>query len=310
MRSHCVFEDQEFEKTREWMIRFARPLDLARWNYHFEGKDKGSVLSCLEQFQNEDGGFGHGLEPDCWNPMSSPIQTWTALGILDEIDVAVHPMIERIKKYLMSGKDFRDGRWMAIIPSNNNHPRAPWWSFSEESLNQWGYNPTASIAGYLIKHSDASSNEQRFGIKIASEAIDSFMHLEGPFDMHLLRCHSELAKNLFEKNIKDISMKTYVEKLIHSMVESIEQDESLWKTTYCAKPSQYITSKESIGYKEMHHLVTKEVEFIKNARCDDGVWDIPWRWGMFDVEFEIAKTWWKGSLAISNMLFLKSFDIK
>jgi len=62
----------DFQSIRRWMYRNARPLDLARWQYHFENGGKDSVLKGLSVFQNEDGGFGHALEADSWNPNSSP----------------------------------------------------------------------------------------------------------------------------------------------------------------------------------------------------------------------------------------------
>lgn len=65
--------NQALKKARTFIYRNARPLDLARWQYHFEGGSKEAVLTTLAAYQNEDGGFGHALEPDSWNPNSSPI---------------------------------------------------------------------------------------------------------------------------------------------------------------------------------------------------------------------------------------------
>lgn len=54
-----------FEKSGKFMYRNARPVDLARWQYHFENGSKENVVKILAEYQNEDGGFGHGLEEDC-----------------------------------------------------------------------------------------------------------------------------------------------------------------------------------------------------------------------------------------------------
>ncbi|MFA6693930.1 MAG: hypothetical protein WCS44_03750, partial [Bacillota bacterium] len=62
-------------KARNFVYRNARPLDLALWKYHFEAGGSDAVVEALSHYQNLDGGFGHALEPDCWNPNSSPIQT-------------------------------------------------------------------------------------------------------------------------------------------------------------------------------------------------------------------------------------------
>lgn len=55
---------EAFEKARKFIYKNARPLDLARWQYHFENGSREAVLQALQVYQNEDGGYGHGLEPD------------------------------------------------------------------------------------------------------------------------------------------------------------------------------------------------------------------------------------------------------
>lgn len=39
-----------FEKARAFIYRNARPLDLARWQYHFEGGSKEAVLTALAAY--------------------------------------------------------------------------------------------------------------------------------------------------------------------------------------------------------------------------------------------------------------------
>lgn len=60
--------NQDFDAIRRWMHRNARPLDLARWQYHFESGSAEAVLQSLSAYQNEDGGFGHGWRPTAGIP--------------------------------------------------------------------------------------------------------------------------------------------------------------------------------------------------------------------------------------------------
>ncbi|MGN0675876.1 MAG: hypothetical protein ACI4KG_08980, partial [Oscillospiraceae bacterium] len=121
----------EFENSRQFVYRNARPLDLARWQYHFENGSKESVLHALSFYQNGDGGFGHGLEPDFLNPNSTPMATWTATEILSEIQLndKNHPIVAGILHYLESGADFdtEHNQWMNTVPTNNDYPHAVWW---------------------------------------------------------------------------------------------------------------------------------------------------------------------------------------
>ena len=95
-----------YEQARNFIYKNARPLDIARWKYLFENGSEEDILIALSVYQNEDGGFGNALEPDYWNPNSSPVQTWVATEIIKEINLndKNHPIIQGILNYLSSGK--------------------------------------------------------------------------------------------------------------------------------------------------------------------------------------------------------------
>lgn len=155
-----------FEKSRRFIYRNARPLDLARFRYHFEGGNREEVLTALANYQNEDGGFGHALEADSWNPNSSPIQTWVATEILREINFTdkTHPIISGILKYLESGKDFSGYFWYTTVKSNNDYPHAPWWHTESDSTCHNDYNPTACLAGFSIRYAEKGSELYRLAV--------------------------------------------------------------------------------------------------------------------------------------------------
>ena len=93
------------EAAARFVEQHARPLELAQYRVFFAEDDSNEVVKALLPFQNADGGFGHALEPDNWNPDSTPITTNDALlrlydaGALDlNSDTA-----KRISQYLLSG---------------------------------------------------------------------------------------------------------------------------------------------------------------------------------------------------------------
>lgn len=159
---------EAFEKARDFIYRNARPVDLACFQYHFEGGEKENVLNALSYYQNNDGGFGHALEPDCCNPNSSPVQTWAATEVLRKIGFADKDnlLIKGILKYLESGVDFdKDhNQWLNVIPSNNDYPHAIWWGYGQNG-SDFKYNPTACLAGFIIKFADKESSLYKKGCK-------------------------------------------------------------------------------------------------------------------------------------------------
>ena len=109
-----------YNEIKTWMYRNARHVELCLWQYFFEDGDKKAVADALLSYQNEDGGFGHVLEPDNWNPNSTPTSTDHALGLLRLVgfEDMEHPVYQGIWKYLEAGKDLADYGWRFTVESN------------------------------------------------------------------------------------------------------------------------------------------------------------------------------------------------
>lgn len=298
---------KDFMEISKWMYRNARPLDLCRFNYHFEGSSKDKVVSILYAYQNPDGGFGHALEPDAWNPNSSPIQTWVATEILEEIELSDpnHAMIKSILRYLRSGVDFENNRWLNTVASNNEYPRAPWWTHRPEAIYNLDMNPTASLIAFVIKYD--TTDFYQVALDIAREAIEQYLQGEYLKDMHELCCYSTLYHALSIKNVETIDMVSLKVKLLKNVNALIEVDTSKWKTEYSCKPSQFINDPNSMFYKDNSKTVNDEIDDLINYRNTEGIWDITWDWGSYPDVFPIAKKWWQGNLIIKNLLFLRNF---
>ncbi len=299
-----------YKKTRIFIYRNARPLDLARWQYHFEGGLKEAVLVTLAAYQNEDGGFGHALEPDAWNPNSSPIQTWTATEILREINFTdnTHPIIQGILRYLASGKDFEGKNWYNTVRSNNDYPHAPWWHTDSNSTCHHSYNPTACFAGFIVRFADRDSDLYRLGCRIAKEAYDAYSGQDLLGDMHTAACYIRLWQYCEETGMVDvIDLTALKERLREQVQHNMTKNTAEWETGYICKPSQFFNTRSSIFYADNRDIADYECEFIIKSQLEDGSWNIPWGWNGYLEEWSISKNWWKGNGAILNMMYLKGF---
>ena len=303
--------NQTFNKARAFIYRNARPLDLARWQYHFENGGREAVLTALAAYQNEDGGFGHALEPDAWNPNSAPMQTWTATEILREIAFtdAAHPIIQGILRYLENTDDFNSHYWYANVKSNNDFPRAPWWGFSDDPKHRCNaYNPTACLAGFIIRFADEKSELYKLGRRIAQEAYDAYIQNDLLSDMHAAACYIRLWQYVTEKggiDVFDVAELHLRAKLREQVKHSITRNTAEWETGYICKPSQFFYDRDSIFYPDNKQIADYECEYIVKSQLDDGSWPIPWGWADYPEEWAISKNWWKGNGAILNMLYLK-----
>lgn len=281
------------EKIIYYLKHKARPLEKAMYLYYFETGSKEKVIQELSSFQNEDGGFGHGLEPDFLNPNSNPIASWKAGKILDGLDLdKEHPMIQSLIKYFINTKD-KDG-WMYhfTIKSNNDYPHAPWWYYEGHNKVS-GYNPTISILGFLHKY----LNHKDPMFKDIEKEIDQGIHylMENEIsEMHELVCFNEF----YEYSCDQIDCSNIRQRLLYLNTKAIEQDSTKWMSDYCSKPTQVFVSMHSPGAKEMMDLIHEEINLTLKNRNQDGVFDINWSWQQYLDDFKIAEKIWMGIIAL------------
>lgn len=297
-----------FEKAKTFMYRNARPLDLARFQYHFENGSKEAVMNVLSYYQNEDGGFGHAVEADCWNPNSIPLHSNAAGNIIREIDYedAKHPVIQGLLKWYAGGEHFNGKCWAITVESNNDYPHAPWWHTESVSSCHTDYNGTAQIAGFIARYAEKDSECFKLGVRVANEAI-SALSSDGISDKHTCACYMRMAE-LFEKGkvTEYIPFGELKEKLHKSINQLIDTDISKW-SGYACRPSCFIDSKESEYYPANKDIADYECEHIVKTQLADGSWEIPWQWEDYYDEWVISKNWWKGQVIIENLLYLKGF---
>lgn len=298
-----------FEKARSFMYRNARPLDMARFQYHFEDGGKEAVMRALSYYQNEDGGFGHAIEADCWNPNSTPLHSNTAGNIIQEIDYedAENPVIQKLLGWYTSGACFNGKSWNMTVESNNDYPHAPWWHTDSESTCHTDYNGTAQIAGFLIRYGKAGSEPYRLGVRIANEAVAAFEPSEMN-DMHTCACYIRMLENIEKAGAQEQVPCSLLKKQLHETVNRlITADKSLWGGYVC-KPSQFFRSRNSAFYPANQEIAEYECEYIAQTQLPDGSWEIPWGWDGYPDAWAVSKNWLKGQVIVENLLYLKGFE--
>lgn len=144
-----LLSDEAVRLAEDYLLRHARILERRRFDHLFGGGAVEPVVAALVPYRNEDGGFGHALEPDGRGPGSQPVTVLAALGILDEVGAFASDLVPGACDYLVS-ISADDGGVPFVHPNIRDHPRAPWWEIPA------GYAgslvPTGSLAGLLHKN--------------------------------------------------------------------------------------------------------------------------------------------------------------
>lgn len=289
--------------VKAWLMNKGRQLEIARYAYTFLSGSAEDVIQALKAYQNDDGGFAHGLEPDFWTPESNPIDTWTAINVMRSLALpSNHPLIQSTLAYLRNTPHKDKGQYYFRIQDNNNHPHAPWWHYTEASKIE-SYNPSASLYGFILKHEPSDSDFYLETIE-AFEAMLSVFMADFDIEMHALRCLIELLADL--EDTFDLS--AVRQKLEAAVVKTVEHDSSRWFTDYCARPSQLIESPKTPGYGPLRHWVDLELEHMRTRQNSAGVWDLTWSWEDRDPEaFKKAEKAWQSIIAYDTLVRFERF---
>lgn len=301
-----------FEEIRTWVYRNARQIELALWQYEFETGSKEAVLSALSHYQNDDGGFGSALEPDCWNPDSSPYTTLNAVSKLKNINFTdiSHPIMQGILKFFESGKNCVENGWLFNIPSNNGYAHAPWWTYDPKANEYEHTGVTAGIVCFVLQYAGKETKLYKRACTFAEKLISKFKEPDNKGDMGL-NGYCTLLETIKERGLTNQFEIDFLSSNIKKHIdEAIVRDMSKW-ADYCVRPSQFIDSPDSPFYTGNEDIVEKELDYIIDTRENNGVWGITWHWWdnyeKYPKEFAISENWWKADIATDKLKLLRRF---
>ena len=116
----------DLKSAAQFLAGSGRVLEKRRFDRLFGDGGAGPVGDAVAAYRNSDGGFGHGLEPDCRCPASQPAATEQAIRILDEADAWNADLIGGACNWLRQNAAAGGGATF-VEPTAAGWPHAPWW---------------------------------------------------------------------------------------------------------------------------------------------------------------------------------------
>jgi hypothetical protein len=172
----------DIDAAAQFLAANGRILDRRRFDLFFAGGLARPVRDAVAAYQNSDGGFGYGLEPDCRSPGSQPAATEHALRTLHEADVWDAGLAAAACDWLEARAPDGGGA-VFVEPTMAGWPHAPWWV--PEDGRPASLTTTGRIAGTLharrVRHPwlDAATS-------LMWERVDTLIDTRadpGPYDM-------------------------------------------------------------------------------------------------------------------------------
>jgi len=136
----------DFDAAAGFMAARARVLDRRLFQRLFQGGSPGPVRDAVAAYRNDDGGFGHGLEPDLRTAASQPAAVEMALRVMDVADAWDERLVRDAIGWLVAVAPAEGGATF-VRPTMTEGPHAPWWVPTEG--NPASPIQTGQIAGLL-----------------------------------------------------------------------------------------------------------------------------------------------------------------
>jgi hypothetical protein len=292
------FTKGQFLKARKFMLEKARKVDRALYLFEFENGSKEDVLMELKTYQNQDGGFGNGLEPDFRCSDSSALASTVGMQYLSRVNADEEDEIlnNAIAYFIQSYQPELHG-WEKVPPEVESAPRAPWWNYQKAEAD-WG-NPNAEILGYFYEYKKLMPES------MLSELTDhAISHLQGlqEYEFHELLCYLRLAEKA--PHVSRREMTFHLDAFVNKCIIRNPED---W-IGYGLQPTGVIQSPSSRYYPLFAESVEQNLDFIIEQQTDDGSFAPAWSWGQYDDIWLLAKEEWKGWITLEKLRLLREFN--
>jgi hypothetical protein len=289
-------------RIAQQLERIARPLDWVVWQAWRGQMTQDDVVAHLAAFQNADGGFGHGIEPDVWHPASSPLATTIGIQYAHRIGLpSQHTLVQWALRYLTGAYDDVAGKWHPMAEGANAYPHAPWWhadvQTGQNALDRDWPNPTAEIIGYLSAYQGAD-------VDLATLYEDLVNHIAqaDTMESHALACYVR-AYDWLPLRVQS-ALYPHVVRLLRPTIHPVPAE---WQHAYVPTPLDYVHTPASPFFVEIADLVDIQLaQWCQHVRTG-GLWTPTWQWGQYDESWQKAHQWWTGKMTAERMIILGNF---
>jgi hypothetical protein len=120
----------DFDAAADFLAGHARVLDKRVFQRLFQNGGPAPVRAAVAAYRNDDGGFGHALEPDLRTAASQPAAVEMALRIMDVADAWDERLVKDACDWLVTIAPAEGGATF-VLPSLDQGPHAPWWAAPE-----------------------------------------------------------------------------------------------------------------------------------------------------------------------------------
>lgn len=275
-----------FSAGRDFVRREARLVENRLFAAEFEGADPAGVVDALRGYQNADGGFGHGLEPDKRCPDSLALDVQVAFETLLTAGARDDQMIGRAVDWLQSIAT-PDGAVALCGPAVEGYPRA-------EHISEWTYepslNPTAALVGQLYRFGFEHPWREKAAAWCAAELAKGF-----PEDAHAMHVSMEYLEHTEDVDLDKI--RDWLPKLSWYRADAADPSYGVTPLHFAPTPDSFWRPLFDDAQLEAH------LDRLIADQQPDGGWALTW-----EPPSTAATLEYRGIVTVSALKTLKAYN--
>jgi hypothetical protein len=296
-----------YQRAQTFLCERARPLERRAFEHAFQGAPVWPVLDELARFQNPDGGFGHGLEPDALTGASGALATSVALRRLAEVEAGPdHPLVRQAVGYLEQTLDPTTRAWRIVPEATAEAPHAPWWAQEglEERFGGFALNPRADILAQLYALGPAA--DEGWLDTLAEDVVRTAeVRATSGLPMHDL---IGVVRLLDAPHLSPALRRRLLDLAVPLAEADVGRTPEAW-STYGLRPLDLAPRPDAALATVLTEPLQAHLDYLIAAQGEDGAWWPGWTWGEgADADaWESSRTAWAGVLTLDALRQLRVF---
>jgi len=279
------------EKGSAFIWENGRFLERAVFEHRFLNGSPDHILAILAAYQNEDGGFGHALEPDLRAPDSQPLFVEFALRTLYDCRLRAPALVARACDFLEKNSDLARGI-PTIFPASLSYPHAGHWN------NPGAVQPALDRLTGLVGLANWQGARHPW-LEQAVEACVAYLSANRFSDVHTIMNAFCLVESLPKGKNSDALFQKLTGELFHADSFSLEVPVKGYAMTPLAlapSPDAYCRPIFTDSQIEAH------LDELASQQEPDGGWPISW-----DPPGEMARLEWRAYATVSALSTLHAY---
>jgi hypothetical protein len=276
------------DSARRFIFANARLIDRAIYGHVHADLPAAHVRHTLLAYRNQDGGFGHALEPDLRTPVSQPLHTVTALELLREAGIRDAEIANGCCAFLSTVADSK----CAVAPllaGATDYPAAGHWH--EPNMLEPGISWTFGLAAQLAWHG-ATHPWQHAAVAACRAAIATYRSNE----VHALAYAARFACDVLDGGERTRALAAIRDGLdgaaLFVAVPPV--------TTYGLTPLHFVPRSDSpMRVFFDTRSIERHLDDLLDSQMDDGGWPI-----RFQPPSEAAVLEWRGRCTLDALATL------